>query len=263
MSGEPWQLLVLKVSIKKKDKLRVLNGILPFRSSRKALDIGCAQGTLSYFLRRKGGFWVSTDDDFPNLTTARTLLLGNLVQTSPGILPFMSGAFDLVTCLDYLEHIDNDSQCLAEIARVLKSGGEAVLITPHTGKFYTLHKLRGALGLRLDYFGHKREGYNWRDLETKVRAAGLVPTGRITYSRFFSEFLELLLNFAYVKVLSKGPASSLRDGRIKPSSGNDYEVQEKNLRIYSWVYPLLWVASRLDALLFFQRGYSLVVRARK
>jgi hypothetical protein len=85
----------------------------------------------------------------------------------------------------------------------------------------------------------------------------------VTYSRFFSEFLELILNVVYIKVLSRRPAEKRRDGHIRPSSGEEFKAQQKTFALYSLVYPLVWSLSRLDRLLFFLPGYSLMLWARK
>jgi len=263
MDETPWQLRLVRRSIKKKDKLRLLEKAIPSDATRTALDLGCAQGILSYFLRRRGGFWVSADQDLANLRTAREILGSNLVQMPPGVLPFRTAVFDLVACLDYLEHIDNDRECLADVSRVLKPGGELILITPQTGKWFVLHRLRRRLGLGLEFYGHKREGYCRNDLAAALAGAGLRPVRWSSYSKFFSEAIELVLNFLYIKVLSKPAGGNLRDGHIRPATGAEFEAQEKSLRLYGLVYPLVWLASRLDKLLFFEKGYVIVVRAVK
>ncbi len=263
MREEPWQLRLVKKSIKKKEKLRLMERTVPVRSDRTALDLGCAQGILGYFARRRGGFWAHADEDLANLRTAKALLGPDLVQLRGESLPFKDAVFDLVLCLDYLEHIDNDDRAVAEISRVLKPGGELVAVTPHTGPFFSLHKLRAAVGLRLEDFGHKREGYSIAGLEAKLRRARLIVEKKVTYSRFFSEFFELLLNFAYVKLLAPKPAGKRRDGHIRPASGDEFQAQRKPFALYSILYPVVWTLSRLDTLLFFQKGYSLMIWAKK
>jgi SAM-dependent methyltransferase len=263
MKEEAWQLRLVKRSIKKRDKLRFLERTLPFVPSRVALDLGCAQGILSYFARQKGGFWVSADEDMANLKTAGTLLEKDLVQLRGEALPFKSQSYDLVLCLDYLEHMENDDLALEEITRVLKKGGQIILVTPHTGKFFLLHKLRSAFGLKLEYFGHKREGYAAEELEAKLRRVHLRLENKVTYSRFFSEFLELLLNWVYIRVLAPKPPEKRRDGHIRPSSFEEFNAQKKSFALYSFLYPFIWVVSRFDTFLFFQKGYSLMVWARK
>ena len=263
MNGAPWQLQIVKRSLKKKEKLDLIRKHVRVAPNDALLDLGCAQGILSYFLREKGGFWVSTDLDFTNLKSSQALLGKSFVQMGEDALPFKGGAFDQVVCLDYLEHVDNDDLTLREISRVLKSGGKLVLITPHLGKFFILQKIRPAVGLRLEFYGHKREGYSLPQLKTKLGQAGLRLEGHKTYSRFFTEFLELILNSVYVNLLSQKPQAKLRDGHIRPSTADEFTAQTGAFKLYKLVYPLIWLISRLDRLLFFQRGYAIMVWARK
>lgn len=263
MNAKPWQLRILEKSLKKKEKLRLLETDLVMKPGTVALDLGCAQGILSHRLRRRGGFWVHTDQDFANLVAARGVIPDDLVQNGTGRLPFRSGAFDLVVCLDYLEHLDDDDLCLAEIARILKDRGRLILVTPHTGRFYLLHKIRPAVGMKLEFYGHKREGYGLAELSARLEHHGLRPTRRLTYSKVFSESFELVLNAAYVQVLSRKRRSGLRDGHIRPSDASEFDAQEKTFHLYSLIYPVVWLVSQLDRLLFFMKGYSLMIWAEK
>jgi SAM-dependent methyltransferase len=225
--------------------------------------LGCAQGILGYFARKRGGLWVHADGDLSNLRTAREILERGLVQLRGESLPFPDGAFHLVLCLDYLEHVEDDDGVIGEISRVLRTGGGFIAVTPHTGRFYLLHKLRSALGLRLEDFGHKREGYSLPDLKAKLEKAGFQVQRQKTFSRFFSEFFELFLNFVYIKVLARRPAAGRRDGHIRPASAAEFRAQEKTFALYSLVYPAVRLTARLDSLLFFLKGYSLMIWARK
>jgi len=263
MKEKPWQLQIFDKALKKKEKLRLLEKNLLIEPSDTILDLGCAQGILSYFLRRKGGYWVSTDLDMDNLKTSMNLLRSNCLQIAPGILPFKTGAFDMVVSLDYLEHLEDDDLCLREIHRVLKKGGRLVMATPHTGKVFLLNRLRPHLGLKLEFYGHKREGYGLADLESKLIRAGLRVEAKKTFARFFSELIELVINFLYIQMYSKKTTTTLRDGHIRPTTAKEFGAKKSAFRLYSLIYPVVWLFSRLDRLLFFQKGYSLLVWARK
>ena len=261
MELKPWQLRMVRRSLKKKEKIDLIEREIPVDREDVCLDLGCAQGILSYFLRRKGGYWISADLDFTNLKSGQALLGRNFVQMGERALPFKDRAFDQIVCLDYLEHVDDDDLTLREIRRLLKDGGRLVLVTPHTGKFFLLQKLRPLAGLKLEFYGHKREGYGRRDLEAKCTEAGLRIVKHKTYSRFFTELLELLLNAVYVNFLSEKPASKLRDGRIRPTTADEFSSQTKAFALYSFFYPAVWLISRLDKLLFFTRGNAIMVWA--
>jgi SAM-dependent methyltransferase len=263
MNGLPWQLQIAEKSLKKKEKIALIRKDISILASDVCLDLGCAQGILSYHLRRKGGFWVSTDLDFANLKATLDLLGKNLVQMDERTLPFKGEIFDKVICLDYLEHVDDDRRTLGEIHRTLKKGGGLVLVTPHSGRFFLLQKIRPLVGLKLEFYGHKREGYSLSDLEEKLGQAGFRSLKHQTYSRFFTELLELALNAFYVNFLSRKPAAKLRNGHIRPSTQDEFVAQKKAFRLYRYIYPALRLVSQLDRLLFFQRGNAIIFWAVK
>ncbi len=263
MASESWQLQVFKRSLKKKEKLRLLEKRMAAGPSSFNLDLGCAQGTLSYFLRQKGGFWLSADQDFLNLKSTQSLLKENLVQIREGTLPFKTCSFDLVVSLDYLEHLDDDDFCLEEIHRVLKDRGQLILATPQTGRLFLLHKIRSFLGLKLEFYGHKREGYTLETLQKKLERAGFCVFSGKNFSRFFTESLELILNFFYIKVFRPEVPEDLRDGHIRPTTSEEFHSKKLSFRLYSLIYPVVWLVSRLDKALFFLKGYGLVIWAKK
>jgi SAM-dependent methyltransferase len=62
-------------------------------------------------------------------------------------LPFAAATFDLVCALDIIEHVDDESGALSEIARVMKPGSTLLLSTPlHPSRWTSFD----------DFVGHKR-----------------------------------------------------------------------------------------------------------
>ncbi len=263
MTVSPWQLNLFRKSIKKKEKIRLILNSLSEEPRRLALELGCSQGLLGYFFRQKKGFWISADEDLANLQEAKSLLGSNLIQLESSHLPFLSNIFDLIICPDYLEHVEDDQACLEEIARLLKPGGQVILVTPQTGPGHFLYRLRSYLGLNPSHYGHKREGYHWFDLQTRLQQAGLRPERQVSTSRFFSEGLELLVNFFYVRFLAKPKPGRLRDGHIRPMSEAEFKARRLFFQVYSLIYPFFWLTSRLDSLISFSPGYLLFVWAKK
>ena len=117
--------------------------------------------------------------------------------------------------------------------------------------------------MKLEFYGHKREGYSLSGLWAKLRGAGFRPTARKTYAKFFSELFELILNFFYIKFLAPDLTESLRDGRIRPTTADEFSSQRKAFRLYAVIYPFVWLTSQLDRLLFFLNGYCQIVWAKK
>ncbi|MDR7097745.1 SAM-dependent methyltransferase [Lysobacter niabensis] len=73
-------------------------------------------------------------------------------------MPFDDGAFDLVIANHVLEHVEDDSRALAEIYRVLKPGGAAILQTPYSS---ILHRTWSDPGIIADEA--RRQAYGQED----------------------------------------------------------------------------------------------------
>jgi SAM-dependent methyltransferase len=62
--------------------------------------------------------------------------------------PFPSGHFDVVTCLEGIEHVVQQDSLLTQLVRVTKPGGTIILSTPNINNFYSRIKflLTGTFG---------------------------------------------------------------------------------------------------------------------
>ena len=132
---------------------------------RRLLDIGCGTGTMLRHLARYGRVdGIDADPAAVRFCEERGISTVQQAETPP--IPHPDGLFDLVTAFDVLEHVDSDSDLLAEIRRVLVPGGVFVASVPafrflwgnqdeisHHRRRYTAAMLRGrfaAAGLELE-----------------------------------------------------------------------------------------------------------------
>jgi 2-polyprenyl-3-methyl-5-hydroxy-6-metoxy-1,4-benzoquinol methylase len=117
-----------------------LEAIPPARPGERLLDIG----SLAEFLRLLESFWgyevrgcsfvsqpqairMPADDMSPETT-----IHIDPVDVEVEPLPYPSGTFDVVTCLEVIEHLGRDPMhMLWEVNRVLRAGGLLILTTPN------------------------------------------------------------------------------------------------------------------------------------
>jgi 2-polyprenyl-6-hydroxyphenyl methylase / 3-demethylubiquinone-9 3-methyltransferase len=94
----------------------------------RVLDIGSGGGFLTESFADAGAVVTGVDPARNSVLVAQKHAVhqGHEIDYAVGIgeaLPFADESFDVVTCCDVLEHVDDLSQVLAETARVLKPGG--------------------------------------------------------------------------------------------------------------------------------------------
>ena len=254
-----WALRLFEKSILKQAKYRALVRTIGDTSEKDCLDLGSDNGVISYLLRSRGGRWTSADLSEKAVASIRSLV-GTDVHLVDGIhMPFADGAFDRVVVIDLLEHVRDDTRCVAELARILRPGGELVVNTPHAKTLSLVRPLRERLGLTDEWHGHVRPGYTRASLRALLEGDFRVE-GASTYSKFFSESLDVALNYVYLR--SQGAArGDTAKGTVVTQS--DLEKSARQFRLLARLYPLLWLWAKLDALCVGTQGYYLIVKARR
>ncbi len=111
--------------------------------------------------------------------------------------------------------------------------------------------------------GHVRDGLTVAELEPIMTGAGFEPNRRVTFSRFFTEMVELSINVLYVKVLAKKSEAKVEQGTIAPATEDQLKSVEKTYRMYALVYPFFKVISSLDVLLSCSEGYVTMVEGKR
>lgn len=105
----------------------------------RILDIGCGTGTVLKLLEDFGtAYGVELSTDAIQFLKKRDLNLVVRSDVSQSI-PFKDDAFSVITCLDVLEHLDDDFTLLNEMVRVCKPGGHIVLTVPALNVLWSRH----------------------------------------------------------------------------------------------------------------------------
>jgi ubiquinone/menaquinone biosynthesis C-methylase UbiE len=96
-----------------------------------------------------------------------------VAQASADALPFGDGTFDLVTSFDMLQCVPDPAEpvAFAEIARVLRPGGHAVMTVAALDLLWGNHSV----------LSHEVRRYSRAELRGKLEGAGLRPV-RLTYT---------------------------------------------------------------------------------
>ncbi|MDX1579324.1 MAG: methyltransferase domain-containing protein, partial [Gemmatimonadota bacterium] len=219
---------------------------------------------LNHELRRSGGTWTWMEME-PDQAEEIATFLGDPVRVAqPRHLPAEDGEFDVVVSLDVQEHLDQRAleSFHAELLRVTAPGGHVVTTTPNGDPWKPVSVLRRALGMTKEKYGHQVYGYNVAQHERMLRAAGFEPVASGSYSGFFTELIELGINFAYTTLLSSR-RTGRDEGEIAPTTEERLRKVAKQYRVYSAAYPLLFAISRLDVLAPLGEGYAVSVVGRR
>lgn len=111
-------------------------GVLPYCENKRTLEIGCGSGIILDRVNNVADHAVGMDLSVGMLQSCRGKGL-NVTEGDATKIPFEDNAFDVVYSFKVLPHIENLSAVVAEVSRVLKSDGIAVL------EFYNPRSFKG------------------------------------------------------------------------------------------------------------------------
>lgn len=155
------------------------------------LDVGCGGGFFLVYLDRSLPATIShyTGIDW-RAASLRARFAGNRIYHRFKNVnldeEWNEGTFDVVVCLEVIEHLMNDDGLMMKLARSLKPGGRLFLTTPSS-------PFVEAMGEQIPGFsdtsptqdgGHVRSGYVRAQLEVLARKHGLIPETFGWISRF-------------------------------------------------------------------------------
>jgi SAM-dependent methyltransferase len=118
---------------------------------RRVLEVGCGRGEAAERIQRAGAEVIALDQSerMVELTRARGV---SARRGDVQNLPFDDGSFDCVLAAWMLYHVPDLDRGLAELARVLRSGGRLVTVTNTEFNLPELWTLFGRRALRLHGF---------------------------------------------------------------------------------------------------------------
>ncbi len=130
------------------------------------VDLGCSSGHLLediHAAHPEAGL-IGVDLVASGLRKAHALVPGaRLLQADACRLPLHTGSVDAALSANLLEHVPDDVRALAELRRVLRAGGRAVVVVPSGPGTYDYYDR---------FLGHERR-YARGELAGKARSAGL------------------------------------------------------------------------------------------
>jgi len=134
---------------------------LPLVRPAHVLDAGCGSGRTLIELARYGEVsGIELNEDAAAVARSRgafDVRVGRLEE-----LPFKDASFDLITCLDVLEHTPDDTATLRELRRASKPGGWLLLTVPAYQALWSRH----------DEANHHHRRYGRRTLRLAATTAG-------------------------------------------------------------------------------------------
>jgi ubiquinone/menaquinone biosynthesis C-methylase UbiE len=144
----------------------VLDFVKQLAPAERALDLGVGDGRVATAISATR--LIGADVSQVALDRARTRLPdAELVLIEPDEpLPFADNEFDLVTCIETLEHVRDVQLALSEIRRVLRPGGRLALTTPAASRWRVLLR-----GMESPFSPHIR-AFSRRSLRTTLEAMG-------------------------------------------------------------------------------------------
>ena len=143
----------------------ILRRALPHGVRGPVLDIGARPATNAVLLGALATDLISLDASPAAVAWCARDGYGTPVRADALQLPFADGSIGFAAALDVLEHLDHDADVLAEIRRVLRSDGAALVVVP---------AFQALWGWQDQVSGHKRR-YHPRVIAGSMRHAGFVP----------------------------------------------------------------------------------------
>jgi SAM-dependent methyltransferase len=219
-------------------------GIAATRRDLHLLDCGCGTGYNLATLLRPYGHAFGFDLTPAGLMHARAAGFP-LARASMSAIPFQSGRFDIVTCFDVMQYVDDDLAVMREMARLLKPGGGLVVTAA------ALDVLRG---------GHAG---TWPEVRryTTGRMRSIVDGAGLEVSQLTYLFATLFPMMLVVRALNRDTGRCR--GESSGSPPGDWEMRVPPAPINTVLTMMLGAEAAVSRRIPMPAGSSVLVVARK
>jgi 2-polyprenyl-3-methyl-5-hydroxy-6-metoxy-1,4-benzoquinol methylase len=234
----------------------------------RALNLGAGEGDLDRAIKAFCDELDACDLNPEDIAHARAVNAGEPrihYAVEDGLaLSYRDATFDVVTCIDVIEHVNDPRRLLGEIVRVLKPRGALILSGPHAHFPFIYDPLNFVLRrvagrkLRIGAYGY---GHTWlveeEELGRWLREAGLEVEETHLLTKAFAAAFEVYW-------------PGLLQRLLKANARNASETRARALRLPAAGEPraarLTWLLNRADASLFARThasvGVAVVARKR-
>ncbi len=113
------------------------------------LDVGCGNGAQTVLFAKHFDRWTAVDVEDNRLEEFRQELHRGeykaanapheILRYDGDRIPLEDNSVDVLTCIEVIEHTKNDSATIAELLRVLKPGGTAIITVPNKWWIFETH----------------------------------------------------------------------------------------------------------------------------
>lgn len=151
-----------------RQRVALIRGLIPPGNGKKSLDLGCGIGFFSRILKEKGWTVLGIDIDQEAIelakgTCSRDATISFQVGDVEEFVHSSGDTFDLILCLEVIEHLNGYEKLMADIVRLLAPGGILIVSTPNRWS------LEGLVGY---YWGEKMRKWDkwnaWDSSHVKI-----------------------------------------------------------------------------------------------
>lgn len=254
---------------------------IPFENyqNKKVLEIGCGNGADGMMFAKNGALYTGIDItqsaiDATAIHFKTQGLTGTFQVENAESLSFQANKFDLVYSHGVLHHTENPNKAFEEVYRVLKPGGNAILMLYHKNSFNYYIRIMGFMRLRLLLKIFKEKTIplkNHAELTNTIQGIRGNSNNKIWdihYQNFLKDGWKYLMSNNFIHHCTDGPECPFayvytKDDikrQLNMFSNIQFQIAHFPLKKYNWgkLFPF-----KLEQYLSSKIGFYLLIFAQK